>query len=104
MKNLKETKTLNLQRRRRKLADLLEKERLEHTVSAYGLPFFGQDGSQLIYMIVRCIVDVIVKYVLQILPRTLRVHEDFFCFARHLEFLIRHLIEFNIFKIRQTCL
>ncbi len=33
MKNLKETKALNLQRRRRKLAELLEKERLEHTVS-----------------------------------------------------------------------
>ena len=33
MKHMKETKQLNLQRRRRKLTELLEKERLEHTVS-----------------------------------------------------------------------
>ena len=33
MKQMKETKGINLQRRKRKLADLLEKERLEHTVS-----------------------------------------------------------------------
>ena len=33
MKQMKENKQINLQRRQRKLADLLEKERLEHTVS-----------------------------------------------------------------------
>ena len=32
MKQMKDTKENNLQRRKRKLADLLEKERLEHTV------------------------------------------------------------------------
>ena len=32
MKQMKDTKEINLQRRKRKLADLLEKERLEHTV------------------------------------------------------------------------
>ena len=32
MKQMKDTKKINLQRRKRKLADLLEKERLEHTV------------------------------------------------------------------------
>ena len=32
MKQMKDTKEINLQRRKRKLTDLLEKERLEHTV------------------------------------------------------------------------
>ena len=32
MKQMKDTKEINLQRRKRKLADLLEKERLEYTV------------------------------------------------------------------------